>query len=84
MNVGFVEASLKHTTTTDGDGSHDLAKDFDCFIFHDVDLIPENDHNRYHCNDRHPVHMSVAVSSLGYRYGSRISNRKFSSSPPSS
>ena len=23
--------------------------DFDCFIFHDVDLIPENDRNIYEC-----------------------------------
>jgi beta-1,4-galactosyltransferase 6 len=45
MNAAFKEA-LKHTH-------------FDCFIFHDVDLIPENDRNFYGCPEQ-PRHMSVA------------------------
>ncbi|OQV22685.1 Beta-1,4-galactosyltransferase 4 [Hypsibius exemplaris] len=52
MNSAFKEA-LKH--------SH-----YDCFIFHDVDLIPENDRNFYGCPEQ-PRHMSVAVNELGYR-----------------
>ena len=42
LNVGFVEAM----------------KDFawDCFIFHDVDLLPLDDRNSYVCLDR-PRHM---------------------------
>ncbi|KAH3876650.1 hypothetical protein DPMN_000498 [Dreissena polymorpha] len=40
--------------------------DFDCFIFHDVDLIPENDTNLYQCEDQ-PKHMSPAMSSFNYR-----------------
>ena len=49
MNVGFREAM----------------KDFhwDCFIFHDVDLLPEDDRNLYTCPDM-PRHMSVAVDKL--------------------
>jgi hypothetical protein len=33
MNIGFVEALKIY--------------DYQCFIFHDVDLIPENDNNIY-------------------------------------
>lgn len=52
MNVGFIEA-LK-------------LRDFDCFFFHDVDLIPENDRNIYSCPDQ-PRHMSVAIDKFNYR-----------------
>ena len=54
MNIGFTEA-LKLRP-----GS------WDCFIFHDVDLLPENDHNLYTCPAL-PRHMSVAVDSMAYR-----------------
>lgn len=52
MNVGFVEA-LKF-------------REFDCFIFHDVDLLPEDDRNLYTCPDQ-PRHMSVAIDIMKYR-----------------
>ncbi|XP_071455371.1 beta-1,4-N-acetylgalactosaminyltransferase bre-4-like [Hetaerina americana] len=39
---------------------------FHCFVFHDVDLIPEDDRNMYTCPE-HPRHMSVAVDELNYR-----------------
>ncbi|KAF5909542.1 beta-1,4-galactosyltransferase 4, partial [Clarias magur] len=52
LNIGYLEA----------------LKDFnwDCFIFHDVDLIPENDHNLYTC-DQQPKHLVVGRNSTGYR-----------------
>ncbi|XP_066924327.1 beta-1,4-galactosyltransferase 2-like [Clytia hemisphaerica] len=53
FNVGFVE-SLK------------MNKGFDCFIFTDVDLLPEDDHNYYGCPTS-PRHMSVAVDKFNYR-----------------
>lgn len=53
MNVGFTEA-LK-------------ANEWDCFIFHDIDLIPLDDRNLYTCPDQ-PRHMSVAVDSLGFKW----------------
>ncbi|KAF4530940.1 hypothetical protein B566_EDAN018971, partial [Ephemera danica] len=40
---------------------------FDCFIFHDVDLLPEDARNLYTCPSQ-PRHMSVAVDELNYRY----------------
>ncbi|XP_017486385.1 PREDICTED: beta-1,4-galactosyltransferase 2-like, partial [Rhagoletis zephyria] len=52
MNVGFLEAR-NHL-------------DYDCFIFHDVDLIPEDDRNLYTCPEQ-PRHMSVAIDKFRYR-----------------
>jgi len=53
MNIGFVEA-LKDDN------------DWQCFTFHDVDLIPEDDRNFYSCPET-PRHMSSAVSTLNYK-----------------
>lgn len=52
MNVGFAEA-LK-------------LRPFTCFIFHDVDLLPEDDRNIYSCPEQ-PRHMSVAVNVFRYK-----------------
>ncbi|KAI8520898.1 lactose synthase [Branchiostoma belcheri] len=40
--------------------------DYRCFIFHDVDLLSEDDRNLYTCADQ-PKHLSVAVDTLKYR-----------------
>lgn len=52
MNAAFLYASTR---------SH-----FRCFVFHDVDLIPEDDRNMYSCPE-YPRHMSVAVDELHYQ-----------------
>jgi len=52
MNVGFVEALKLYN--------------YDCFIFHDIDLMPEDDRNLYTCLEQ-PRHMSVAVDVLKYK-----------------
>lgn len=52
MNVGFKEA-LKIAP-------------FDCFIFHDIDLLPEDERNLYTCPE-YPRHMSVAIDSFQYK-----------------
>ncbi|XP_007647949.1 beta-1,4-galactosyltransferase 4 isoform X2 [Cricetulus griseus] len=52
LNVGYLEA-LKE-------------QNWDCFIFHDVDLVPENDFNLYTCGDQ-PKHLVVGRNSTGYR-----------------
>jgi len=31
--------------------------DYDCVVFHDVDMIPENDNNFYRCGSN-PKHLS--------------------------
>ena len=52
MNVGFKES----------------LKDFNwaCFIFHDVDHLPEDTRNLYSCSDQ-PRHMVVAVDRWKYK-----------------
>ena len=40
--------------------------DWECFIFHDVDLMPEDDRNIYNCPILQPRHMSVAVDTMNY------------------
>ncbi|XP_055623939.1 beta-1,4-N-acetylgalactosaminyltransferase bre-4 [Toxorhynchites rutilus septentrionalis] len=52
MNVGFVEAMKQ--------------KNWDCLVFHDVDLLPMDDRNLYTCPDQ-PRHMSVAVDTFGFK-----------------
>ncbi|CAF1629821.1 unnamed protein product, partial [Rotaria sordida] len=39
---------------------------FNCFMFHDVDLIPENDYNVYECDKHGPRHLAPAVDELRY------------------
>lgn len=52
MNVGFKEA-LKFFP-------------YNCFVFHDVDLLLENDNNFYGCLSS-PQHMSTAINKFKYR-----------------
>lgn len=52
MNIGFLEASkLAH---------------YDCIIFHDVDILPEDDRNYYICG-KNPRHLAVMVEQFNYR-----------------
>jgi hypothetical protein len=53
MNIGYVE-SIK------------LYNNYTCFIFHDVDLLPEDDRNLYTCSNR-PRHLSVSIDKFKYR-----------------
>ncbi|CAF3442465.1 unnamed protein product [Rotaria sp. Silwood1] len=52
MNAAFIYASGEY--------------DFQCFVFHDVDLIPEDDRNMYSC-PVFPRHMSAAVNEMNYK-----------------
>lgn len=52
LNVGYLEALKDYS--------------WDCFIFHDVDLVPENDHNLYVC-DNQPKHLVVGRNATGYK-----------------
>lgn len=55
MNIGFLEARK-------------MSEDYwECFIFHDIDLLPEDERNLYTCSDM-PRHMSAAVSTFKYKY----------------
>ncbi|CAG5130075.1 unnamed protein product [Candidula unifasciata] len=52
LNIGFLEA-LK-------------TADFDCFLLHDVDLVPLNDRNFYRCGDN-PRHYAAAINKNRFR-----------------
>jgi hypothetical protein len=52
MNIGFLESRKQY--------------DYQCFIFHDVDLIPEDDRNLYTCSEQ-PRHMAVAINKFKYK-----------------
>ena len=52
MNIGFVEAQK--------------LDNFDCFVFHDVDLIPEHDQNIYIC-DENARHLASAIDEMRYQ-----------------
>ncbi|KAJ7307388.1 hypothetical protein JRQ81_009403 [Phrynocephalus forsythii] len=41
-------------------------EEWSCLFLHDVDLIPENDHNLYVCDPWSPKHVSVAMNKFGY------------------
>ncbi|BFZ24702.1 hypothetical protein BsWGS_27741 [Bradybaena similaris] len=51
MNIGYVEAMKRY--------------DYQCAVFHDVDLVPENDRNIYSCPEM-PRHMSAAIDKFKY------------------
>lgn len=52
LNIGYVEA-LK-------------VKKWDCFIFHDVDMLPMHDRNLYQCPRTNPRHMGAAQEKYGF------------------
>ncbi|XP_013412932.1 beta-1,4-N-acetylgalactosaminyltransferase bre-4 isoform X2 [Lingula anatina] len=52
MNIGFMESSK--------------LGNYNCFIFHDVDLIAENEFNIYRCAEK-PRHMSVLIDKYNYK-----------------
>ena len=52
MNVGVAKALEDH--------------DFDCFIFHDVDFVPEDDRHMYRCREA-PIHFGAYQSRHQYQ-----------------
>ena len=53
LNIGYLEA-LKE-------------ENFTCFIFHDVDMLPENiKQNAYECDPIYPKQMAISISIYNY------------------
>lgn len=80
MNAGFLEAlkesslmfneakNMSNSTQDTNSSSSTTTKPYwDCFVFHDVDMIPENDMLQYTCDNQYPIHFAVAVSKFDYR-----------------
>ena len=59
MNIGFVEA-LK-------------LNNFDCFVFHDVDLLPEHDRNLYMCDDQ-ARHLAAAIDEMRFQWVAKVTD----------
>jgi hypothetical protein len=53
INAGFLEAINDFNS-------------FDCFIFHDVDMLPESDVNIYKCDDNFPKQFAISISIYAY------------------
>uniref|UniRef100_A0A0X3NS45 Beta-1,4-galactosyltransferase n=1 Tax=Schistocephalus solidus TaxID=70667 RepID=A0A0X3NS45_SCHSO len=67
FNIGFLEASRR--------------ANYSCFMFHDVDLLPEDDRHLYACEDQ-PLHMSATINKFNYKlfynssFGGAVAMRK--------
>ncbi len=53
MNIGFLEAKKQD-------------EKFNCFIFHDVDILPEDSRNFYTCEFT-PLHLGSCLSREQYK-----------------
>ena len=45
----------------------EFQEQFSCIVFHDVDMLPEDDRNLYKCNES-PTHLSTKISKFKYKY----------------
>jgi hypothetical protein len=63
MNIGFLESIKDKSLVVNSN----VSIYWDCFIFHDVDMIPENEMLFYTCDRDLPIHYAVAVSKFGYQ-----------------
>lgn len=62
MNAAFREILLNKNTLEGVTRS-----EFDCVIFHDVDMLPTDELNSYTCPEKRPRHLSVLVDQYDYR-----------------
>lgn len=61
LNIGYLEA-LKYNSA------------YNCFIFHDVDMLPENMENIYECNLNYPKQMAISISIFNYSKNNYFKN----------
>ncbi|RNA43210.1 Beta-1-4-N-acetylgalactosaminyltransferase bre-4 [Brachionus plicatilis] len=60
-NAAFIEIIQKPTK------NFTLASDFECVVYHDVDLLPTSYMNLYTCPEKRPKHLSILVGKIDYR-----------------
>ena len=56
LNIGFKEALQDEPA----------AAAYECFIFHDVDMVPENEKNEYMCDLSYPKQFATSISIYEY------------------
>lgn len=44
-----------------------LDMSYDCYVIHDIDILPEDDRNYYTCSSNNPVQVSTLVQQFGYK-----------------
>ncbi|RNA07881.1 beta-1-4-N-acetylgalactosaminyltransferase bre-4-like [Brachionus plicatilis] len=68
LNAGFME--VIKTSVNDRKLNSQGGSDFywDCFIFHDVDMIPENNLLYYTCDEKNPLHLAVTLRQNNYSF----------------
>lgn len=52
LNIGYTEAKKE--------------RNWNCFIFHDIDLLPESNLNIYGCDKSYPKQMAISISVYDY------------------
>lgn len=54
LNIGFLESTEEDSK-------------WDCFIFHDVDMLPENVDNLYQCDGKYPKQLAISINKFFYK-----------------
>jgi hypothetical protein len=67
INIGFMEVIKQKN----------LFNDCNCFIFHDIDMLPENEQNVYACNNEMPKQMATSISVFNYSTDGYFKNKYF-------
>ena len=63
-NAAFNEIILNKNSFFKSDNDY---FDYDCVMYHDVDLLPTDDLNLYSCPTDKPVHYSILVDNIDYK-----------------
>ncbi|RNA22639.1 beta-1-4-galactosyltransferase 4 isoform X1 [Brachionus plicatilis] len=74
LNAGFIEVIKESVNDKKLNplGINDFY--WDCFIFHDVDMIPEDERLMYTCDEKYPLHLAVTRRSNNYSYTGYFKN----------
>ena len=62
-HLPFNRAALMNAGYQEIHNNSDIQSDFDCYIFHDVDMVPETDYHLYKCSKGNQVHNARMIVS---------------------
>lgn len=74
LNAGFIEVIKESAKDQKLNplGTNDIY--WDCFIFHDVDMIPEDERLVYSCDQNYPLHFAVLRKANNYSFSGSFRN----------